>query len=104
MLPISFRVPLLVGRVLARSNLVDGVPFCFHPHVGVTLERVARDVPSDAHDYFVANPDSASSVTSVWPLTFCNPVVGNGKRRLWNGFMVVQMYTLNRQDRGIRNK
>jgi hypothetical protein len=40
--------------MLARSDLVEGAPLRFHPHVGVAREHGARDVPRDAHDHFVA--------------------------------------------------
>jgi hypothetical protein len=52
--PLRFYGPLLVCGPLARSNLVEGVPFRFHPHVGVTGEHGTRHVPRNAHDYLVA--------------------------------------------------
>jgi len=52
--PLGFFLALLVGGALARGNLVQGTPFRFHPHVGVTREHGARDVPGDAHDHLVA--------------------------------------------------
>src|ERR1039457_1706677 len=50
--PFSVILPLLVGRILAGGNLVEGAPL-FHPHVGITREHGgvarqhgARDVPA----------------------------------------------------------
>ena len=54
LLPFGFRLALLIGRVLARGDLVEGAPFRFHPHVGVAREHGAGDVPGDAHDHLVA--------------------------------------------------
>ena len=44
----------LVGGILAGGDLVEGVPFRFHPDVGVSREHGARDVPGNAHDHLVA--------------------------------------------------
>ena len=52
-LTFCFLVPFLVGRALPRGDLVEGVPFCFHPHVGVAREHGARYVSGDAHDHLV---------------------------------------------------
>jgi hypothetical protein len=54
LLPLRFFLALLVGGALARGDLVECAPLCFHPHVGITREHGARDVPRDAHDHLVA--------------------------------------------------
>ncbi len=45
---------LFIGRALPRSNLIQGAPLRFHPHVRVPREHGARDVAGDAHDHLVA--------------------------------------------------
>src|ERR1017187_3995686 len=44
--PFRVILPLLVGRILAGGNLVEGAPLRFHPHVGITREHGARDGPA----------------------------------------------------------
>ena len=41
LLPLCFRLALLVRCALARGNLVEGAPFRFHPNVGVAREHGA---------------------------------------------------------------
>src|ERR1035441_1914335 len=41
-------------RILAGGDLIEGAPLRFHPHVGVSREHGARNVPGDAHDHLVA--------------------------------------------------
>ena len=42
LLLLAFRPALLVRRALAQCGFVEGAPFRFHPHAGVTGERGAR--------------------------------------------------------------
>ena len=53
-----------VRRALACSDLVEGAPLRFHPHVGVPREHGARDVPRDAHDDLVACAHSRARPSS----------------------------------------
>ena len=43
LLPFGFRLALLVGRVLACGDLVEGAPLRLHPDVGEWCESMARE-------------------------------------------------------------
>src|ERR1039457_6775910 len=61
--PLAFPLALLVGRVLACSDLVECAPFCFHPRMGIPREHCARDVAGDTHDHLVARTRLGSPPT-----------------------------------------
>jgi hypothetical protein len=56
LVPLGFFIPLLVGSVLARGNLIEGAPLGLHLHVEVSARAWrARNVGGDPYDDFVAS-------------------------------------------------
>src|ERR1017187_5138353 len=56
--PFGFHLPLLIGCVLPRGDLVEGAPLRFHPHVGVARKHGARNMPRGAHDHLVTGSET----------------------------------------------
>ena len=69
-IPLAF----FIGCPLARRDLVDGSPLCFHRDMRVPGQHGEGDVASNAHDHLVAG--NRFDMVNMWRLSCHGPVFG----------------------------